>query len=263
MQSPDETGDDKRPAFPVDAAGIRDSDWTVVGQDGATVIVVDSLDKTFGLEELLYEQRDTAVTLKLEPDAYLLSYIMTFSTRPECILPDRADMTYSTHCLRSYMRHVLDVAGRRNVQVQGAPEQDVDPFLAGDERVVAEDLLQVPRGRITENGVRDNIRIVLQGTIDLLAARDTVQSLSTIELCRAQLWQWVHHETGVLDTGRIISTALFDAWLEEERAALAGKASASPVDARHLEQAASLLANLTHAETLAPSLADEAYRLAE
>lgn len=262
MQSPGQTEHNKRPAFAADAAGIRESEWTVAtAPDSSEVVVVDSLDKTFGLEELLYAKRDAAVTLQLDPEAYLFSYIKTFSKRPECVLPDRADMTYATHCLRSYARHVLDVAGRRHAKVQGAPEQGADPFLAGDERVGAEDLLQVPHGRITERGVRDNLRIVMHGTLDLLAGRETDQSLSTVELCRAQLWQWVHHDTGVLDTGRIIAPALFDAWLAEERALLAN--STAKVDAAHLDQAARLLAELTHADTLAPSLVDETYRLAE
>ena len=59
MPNPSESAPAKRPGFPPDTAGIRAADWTVAtdADSGATVIPVDSLDKTFALEELLYEQR--------------------------------------------------------------------------------------------------------------------------------------------------------------------------------------------------------------
>ena len=84
---------------------------------------------------------------------------------------------------------------------------------------------------------------------------------STIELCRAQLWQWVHLETGVLDTGRIITLELFDTWLGEELAI--AEATAETFEPGQLRRAAELLAGTTHSVTLAQSLVDEAYRLAE
>ena len=62
-------------------------------------------------------------------------------------------------------------------------------------------------------------------------------------------------------TGRIITFELFDTWLGEELA-LAG-AAADTVAADKLQQAADLLAEATQSATLAPSLLDEAYRLAE
>ena len=264
MTSPGELGPSKLPAFSPDAASIRDSEWSLATDaKDSEVVVVDSLEKTFGLEELLHERRNRTITLQLDPSAYLFSYIKTFSDRPECVLPDRAVITYSTHCLRSYARHVLDIAARRQATVIGAPTAEVDLFLAGDERVVAEDLLQVPRGRITEQGLRDNIRVVLCDVAELSAGQAAQHSTSDIELSRAQLWQWVHHETGVLDTGRIITPALFDAWLGEECAALDTEQSGNPADAAHLEQAARLLGDLTRTAALAPSIVDEAYRLGE
>ena len=66
---------------------------------------------------------------------------------------------------------------------------------------------------------------------------------STIELCRAQLWQWVHHETGVLDTGRIITPELFADWLAEELAAL--EDSATEIEPGCLRQAAAYCGDFT------------------
>jgi len=263
MPRPGATARNKLPSFSPDTAGIRQADWTVATRKGAaaTTIVVDSVAKTFGLEELLHQHRDASVALEIDPDGYLFSFIQICSDRPECILPDRADMTYSTHCLRSYARYVHDVAKRRGAVVGAAPDDSLGLFLESDEPVVAEDLLQVPRGRITEQGVRLNIGTVLRGVAALLATGTPPENRSEIELCRAQLWQCVQHETGVLDTGRIVTPVLFANWLDEELAAT--KASAPAAESGHLEQAAALLQELTGEAELAPSLVDEAYRLVE
>lgn len=61
-------------------------------------------------------------------------------------------------------------------------------------------------------------------------------------LAGAQLWQWVKHETGVLDEGRIVTAELFGQLLEDE---LTGPAvDESDVDV------ASELADLVLAESL-------------
>ena len=252
------------PAFAPENA-VRDSEWQVAaaGQGDPVVIVVDTLEKTFGLEELLHEVRDRAVTLQLDPDGFLFSYIRTFSDRPDCVLPDRSDMTYSTHCLHSYVRHVLDVAARRKAEVLDAPTVGLDLFLTGDQPVVAEDLLQVPHGRITEAGMRENIRIAIDGVAALLTApRDEkTPATSRAELARTQLWQWLQHETGVLDSGRIITAELFDEWLGEELAALIEEEREPK--AASLQKASRVLGEMTRSADLAPDLAAEAYRLAE
>lgn len=263
MTSRGEAAEPRLPGFAAASAAIRDAAWTVAADAGGepATIVVDSLDKTFRLEELLHAGRDRNQSVVLDPDGYLFDYIRTFSDRPECVLPDRADMTSSTHCLRSYTRHVLDVASRRGARIDAPDGDEPGLFLIGDERVVAEDLLQVPRGRITEQGMRQNIQLVLRAVAAILDGDPPAERASTIELCRAQLWQWVRHETGVLDTGRIITPELFERWLAEELAA--AKASDTDVDAASLEAAAELLQRVTVTAALTPSLVDEAYRLAE
>jgi len=302
MASQSKSANAKTPAFSPETAKLRETDWAVVattdfdaehayrlaglesyidaGQWAAAarnsgdatrrrsgamqvVVVVDTVYATFQLEEIIHELRDFAVAIELSPWGYLFSYIKVFSDRPECVLPDRSDITMATHCLRSYARHVADVARRRHVQVLGEQPVDTELPFTGDTRVVAADLLQVPRGRITERGVRDNIRIVLRHITAVLddtggGESANVGSDTTLaELARAQLWQWVHHETGVLDSGHIITATLFETWLTEEVTQLAAQESVPGDD---LEQAARLLDDLTRADKLAPFLPDEAYR---
>ena len=42
-----------------------------------------------------------------------------------------------------------------------------------------------------------------------------MEDAATAEISRAQLWQWIHHETKLND-GRQITAHLFDEWMKEE-----------------------------------------------
>lgn len=241
------------------ASSMRESAASAKTSDRIDVIlVVDTVQATLELDEILKELRDFRTALRLCPSGYLFSYIKTFSERSECVLPDRADMTPTTHCLRSYARHVHEIAQRRGVPIldDTAPLDD-SPF-AGDERVVAADLLQVPRGRITEQGVRGNIKTALQHLAGIGTGHAT-----DAELARAQLWQWVHHDTGVLDSGGIINAALVEKWLAEELEQLTLALQEDGPPAAALQQAAQQLIEATRADEIAPFLTPEAYRSAE
>ena len=183
-------------------------DWKVAKQTGPdtsseAVMRVDSVPAAFELEQRLFDQKDHVTTLHCDHDGYLLSFIETFQEFPEFVLPDRADMTPRTYFLHSLSQLVVSVGQRRGAAVTG--DVDVSRHLDLD-RIEAADLLLVPRGRITERGIRQNICTALQRT-------DTAAALA-----RAQLWQWVRHETGVLDEGRIVTGELFTTLLDEELA---------------------------------------------
>ena len=88
--------------------------------------------------------------------------------------------------------------------------------------VTADDLLQTLRGKITRNGMRDNLRILLRYLPAVSEGRGTVvlsgqlHDADSARLALAQLWQWVRHATGVLDEGRKIDTAMIREMLDEE-----------------------------------------------
>jgi malate synthase len=89
------------------------------------------------------------------------------------------------------------------------------------------DLLAVAstRGEVSERGVRTNIRIVvrylgewLAGTA-LVAIEDHLEDTAMAEVCRAQLWQWLHHEV-TLSNGCVLDRDLMGRLLDEESANL-------------------------------------------
>lgn len=84
------------------------------------------------------------------------------------------------------------------------------------------DLLRIPDGRITEQGMRNNISVSLQYLEAWLRGNGCVpinhlmEDAATVEISRAQLWQWVHHPEGTLSDGREVTFALFHRFLGEE-----------------------------------------------
>lgn len=91
-------------------------------------------------------------------------------------------------------------------------------------RVRANNLLAVPKGTITEDGVRMNINVGIQYTAGWLSGRGAVplhnlmEDAATAEISRAQLWQWIRHPKGVLDDGRIVTRDMYERLKKEELA---------------------------------------------
>jgi malate synthase len=90
-------------------------------------------------------------------------------------------------------------------------------------RVTARDLLSVPEGDITTEGLRRNVEVGLQYLESWLRAQGCVpinnlmEDAATAEICRAQLWQWLAHAAKVKGARADISELIRDA-LEQESA---------------------------------------------
>jgi malate synthase len=101
------------------------------------------------------------------------------------------------------------------------PEENQLKKIREDVKVTAKDLLKVPKGDITEEGLRDNIRVGIQYIESWLSGNGCVplyylmEDAATAEISRAQIWQWIHHKAKLND-GREINTELFEKWLSEE-----------------------------------------------
>lgn len=131
--------------------------------------------------------------------------------------------------------------------------------LREDVSVTAADLLQLPEGDITENGLRKNINIGLLYLRAWLSGNGCVpiynlmEDAATAEISRTQLWQWRRHKAKLKD-GRVIDDALMKNLLAEE----SGKLQAQGGD-RYLDDAITLFDRLVMAETLEDFLTTPAY----
>ncbi len=138
--------------------------------------------------------------------------------------------------------------------------------LREDVHVTAADLLQVVKGKITEAGLRDNISIAVQymaawlGGNGCVPINNLMEDAATAEISRAQVWQWVHHETGVLDEGRNVTYEFFKMILCEELKKIRDKVGADYFRAGNFERAAKLMERITAQDDFVPFLTSVAYQ---
>jgi malate synthase len=112
-----------------------------------------------------------------------------------------------------------------------------------DRPVSARDLLEVPKGEITEKGLRWNIDVGLQYVWSWLRGNGCVpiynlmEDAATAEISRAQVWQWVRHGARMSD-GKTVTAELVKQIVRDRAAELQAKDGGRD---RRLQQAAQIL----------------------
>jgi malate synthase len=102
------------------------------------------------------------------------------------------------------------------------PEPNQIHKLRDDVAVTADDLLKVPGGDITKEGLATNIDVGIQYMANWLSGLGCVpiynlmEDAATAEISRTQVWQWIHHPEGTLSDGRKVTLELFREILGEE-----------------------------------------------
>jgi malate synthase len=118
------------------------------------------------------------------------------------------------------------------------------------------EMLELHEGPRTEQGARENIRVGVQYLAAWLGGRGAVplynlmEDAATAEICRAQLWQWLHFEAELLD-GRRFTRELFDRLFDEEVALLG--------DVPDVDEAAELFREMVTSRGFEESLTLPAY----
>ncbi|PJK16479.1 malate synthase A [Chryseomicrobium excrementi] len=119
-----------------------------------------------------------------------------------------------------------------------------------DVEVTAEDLVEVPTGSITENGLRVNCSVGVQYIASWLRGNGAapinhlMEDAATAEISRTQVWQWIRHPEGKLEDGRKITGELVDQVLEEELQKLQQQFGKDVYDTGRFEEAAGLFRRL-------------------
>jgi malate synthase len=88
------------------------------GSIKATVLIETVL-AAFEMDEILYELRDHSVGLNAGRWDYLFSLIKKFRTRPDFVLPDRAQLTMTTSFMRAYTELLVKTCHRRGAHAMG------------------------------------------------------------------------------------------------------------------------------------------------
>jgi malate synthase len=264
-------------------------------------VLIETILAAFEMEEILHALRDYCVGLNCGRWDYIFSFIKKFNRRSDFVLPDRAQVTMTTHFLRSYSLLLINTCHKRGAFAMGGMSAYIpvkgdeaantrafamvradkereagdghdgtwvahpglvpvamevfDRLMKGpnqldrpltDAKFTAADLLAIPKGTITEAGLRNNISVSVQYLASWLNGTGCVpifnlmEDAATAEIARSQIWQWVHHEAGTLDDGRNLTLDLYRTLLAEELARL-------PAGGLPYARAAELLTSLVSA----------------
>jgi len=130
----------------------------------------------------------------------------------------------------------------------------------------SQDLLAVPELKVSEAALRANIGVSLRyleswlGGVGCVAINNLMEDTATVEICRAQIWQWIHHSAKLTD-GRAVTTELFSAILKEELARIEFEIGVEAYKASRYRVAAALLNSLATSSDFAEFMTLLAYDL--
>jgi malate synthase len=135
-----------------------------------------------------------------------------------------------------------------------------------DVHVTQKDLIEVHKGKRTEEGLRENIRVGVQYIEAWLRGRGAVpiynlmEDAATAEISRAQVWQWLHLKAR-LDDGREATPALFKEALKGEMERVKGEVGAKAFDGGRFKDAIKLFSDMSLADQFDEFLTLPAYKL--
>ena len=283
-------------------------------------VLIETILAAFEMDEILYELRNHAAGLNCGRWDYIFSFIKKFRNRPEFVLPDRAQVTMTTHFLRSYSRLLIETCHRRGAHAMGGMAAQIpikdDPVAntealakvradkereAGDGHdgtwvahpglvgvamevfdahmfgpnqisrrdpelhISAADLLAVPQGEITPEGLRTNVAVGLRYLESWLRGQGCVpifnlmEDAATAEISRAQIWQWIRHPGGRFADGTKITAQLVERVLEEELASLRTELGDEAYQMSRFDEAGELFAQTSTAREFVEFLTLPAY----
>ena len=135
-----------------------------------------------------------------------------------------------------------------------------------DVHVTQADLIEVHKGKRTEEGLRENIRVGVQYIEAWLRGRGAVpiynlmEDAATAEISRAQVWQWIHLKAK-LDDGREVSPQMFRDAMVGEMERVKGEVGAKAFDGGRFKEATELFSDMSLSGAFDEFLTLPAYKL--
>ena len=136
-----------------------------------------------------------------------------------------------------------------------------------DIRVTAAQIVEPPKGTITEAGLRTNIRVGIQyleawlGGLGCVPLYNLMEDAATAEISRTQVWQWVHNPNGILEDGRKVTSPLVHEMIFEELARIRRERGEERYISGYFPEATTLFQQLIDAEEPPEFLTLKAYDL--
>jgi malate synthase len=159
---------------------------------------------------------------------------------------------------------LVQIAREEFDRVLGEKPNQID-HRRDDVNATPAELLAVPPGTITEEGLRANIRVGIQyleawlGGLGCVPLYNLMEDAATAEISRTQVWQWVHNSRGVLQDGRKVTLPLVRQMIGEELKRIERERGADRFQNGHFQEATELFDQLVASEQLEEFLTSKAY----
>ena len=186
-------------------------------------MLVETIYAAFEMEEILYELRDHASGLNAGRWDYLFSIIKAFRTRPEFVLPDRAQVTMAVPFMRAYARRLVQICHRHGAHAIGGMAAFVPSRRDAD--VNARALAKVREDKERESG--DGFDGTWVAHPDLVAAAR--------EVFDRVLGNQPHQKSKLRDEVRVTPNQLLDVRVDGGRCTLAGVRTNIDVGLQYLD----------------------------
>jgi len=82
-------------------------------------VLIETILAAFEMDEILWELKDHSAGLNCGRWDYIYSFIKKFAEDPGCVMPDRGQVTMTSHFLRSYSLLLIKTCHRRDIHAMG------------------------------------------------------------------------------------------------------------------------------------------------
>ncbi|WP_103072025.1 malate synthase A [Aquimarina sediminis] len=134
-----------------------------------------------------------------------------------------------------------------------------------DLKITESDLLEIPKGTITEKGIRENINVGIHyiatwlGGNGAVALYHLMEDAATAEISRTQIWQWLKNQV-LLDDNRTFNNTLFHLLFDDELEVIKNQVGDSLFETANYQNAIDIFYQLVTAEEFEEFLTTRAYQ---
>jgi malate synthase len=111
-------------------------------------VLIETIHAAFEMDEILWELRDHSAGLNCGRWDYIFSFIKTFRSRPEFVLPDRAQVTMDKAFLHAYVELLIKTCHRRGIHAMGGMAAQIP--IRGDPAASERALEKVRQDKLRE-----------------------------------------------------------------------------------------------------------------
>eukprot|EP00128_Syssomonas_multiformis_P000371 Colp12_sorted_trinity150504_noHs@15465 len=111
-------------------------------------VLIETILAAFEMDEILFELRDHSSGLNCGRWDYIFSFIKKLRSHPQFVLPNRADVTMTTHFMQSYVQLLIQTCHKRGVHAMGGMAAQIP--IKGDDAANQAALEKVRKDKLRE-----------------------------------------------------------------------------------------------------------------